>query len=221
MLGYCMGGTFAVLLAALQPELVGSLTLLASPLDFAGRESLLNVFAQRDAFDVDAFLEAHGNCPPWFLQACFQAIKPVQNVIQKSLSLFEGLEDPQFLANYFAMELWVNDNIPVAGEVFRTFVKELYQENRLVKGELRVGGERIDLRRVTCPLLLLMAKNDHLVPPPSTEGIRHHVGSRDVESLVIDAGHVGLVVGGKAHKSLWPGATRWLGERSTAVQAHA
>ena len=53
-----------------------------------------------------------------------------------------------------------------------------------------------------------------LVPPSSTEGIRGHVGSVDVKSLAIRAGHVGLVVGGKAQATVWPEATRWLGERS-------
>ena len=43
------------------------------------------------------------------------------------------------------MELWVNDNIPVAGEAFREFVKYLYQGNRLVRGEFQLGGRRVDL----------------------------------------------------------------------------
>ena len=84
------------------------------------------------------------------------------------------------------MERWVNDNIPVAGETFREFVKKLYQRNELVRGEFRLGGRRVDLRRITCPLLLLTAKNDHLVAPASTEGIRPHVGSRDVTSMAIE-----------------------------------
>ena len=88
------------------------------------------------------------------------------------------MEDPQFVTNFFAMERWINDNIPVAGETFREFVKNLYQDNQLVRGELRLGRRRVDLGRITCPLLLLTAKNDHLVDPPSTEGIRPHVGSR-------------------------------------------
>ena len=33
--------------------------------------------------------------------------------------------------------------------------------------------------------------------------------------MTIDAGHVGLVVGGKAQKTFWPEATRWLAARST------
>jgi polyhydroxyalkanoate synthase len=221
LLGYCMGGTMAALFAAQHPSVVKSLTLLAAPIDFGGRESLLNLWTQRAHFDVDAFVNAHGNCPAWFLQSCFQNMKPIQNLVQKNLSLFANLEDLRFVSNYFAMELWINDNIPVAGEAFRQFVKYLYQGDRLVRGEFRLGRERVDLAKITCPLLLLMARNDHLVPPCSTEGIRPHVGSQDVESIVIEAGHVGLVVGGKAQRSLWPTATRWLADRSTSYPSHA
>ncbi len=219
LIGYCMGGTLSALFTALHPELVKSLTLLAAPIDFESQESILNLWTMH--FDVDAFLDAHGNCPGWFLQSCFQNMKPIQNLLQKYLAMFENLEDPQFIANYFAMELWVNDNIPVAGATFREFVKDFYQRNRLVRGEFTLRGERVDLARITCPLLLLMAKNDHLVAPSSTERIRPRVGSKDVESVTIDAGHVGLVVGGKAQRSLWPDATRWLASRSTSVESHS
>ena len=221
LLGYCMGGTMAAIFSALNPDAVQSLTLLAAPIDFSGRESLLNVWTDPACFDVDAFLDAQGNCPAWFLQLCFQNTRPIQNSLEKNLSLFANIEDPRFLANYYAMELWVNDNIPMAGETFRQFVKDLYQNNRLARNELRVGSRRVDLGRITCPLMLLMAKNDHLVPPASTQGILPHVRGTDVESVLVEAGHVGLVVGGKAQRSTWPMATRWLADRSTSSEKQA
>jgi poly(3-hydroxyalkanoate) synthetase len=70
-------------------------------------------------------------------------------------------------------------------------------------------------------LLLLTAKNDHLVDPASTEGIRRHVRAKDVDSMMIDAGHVGLVVGSKAQATFWPKATRWLADRTTSSVARA
>ena len=68
------------------------------------------------------------------------------------------MDDPGAISNYFALERWVNDNIPVAGETFREFVKKLYQRNELVRGELQLGDRRVDLRRIACPLLLLTAR---------------------------------------------------------------
>jgi polyhydroxyalkanoate synthase len=215
LLGYCMGGTISAMFAALHPEKVRSLTLMAAPIDFSGRESLLNLWMDRKYFDVDAFVDRHGNCPAVFLQTCFLLMKPVQNLVEKHLTFLDQLDNPRFVSSYFAMEHWVNDNIPVAGETFREFIKSFYQCNALVRGQFHLGARPVDLGRIACPLLVLTAENDHLVPPGSTEGILPHVTSRDVETMRIDAGHVGLVVGGMAHKSFWPRATRWLADRSS------
>jgi polyhydroxyalkanoate synthase len=142
-------------------------------------------------------------------------MKPVQNLLEKQLTFYEQMHDFRFIENFFAMERWTNDNIPVAGRAFREFVKKLYQANELVKGLFHLGDRRINLGQISCPLLLLTATKDHLVAPRSTEGILPHVASRDVRTMMIEAGHVGLVVSDRAHKSLWPEATHWLAERST------
>lgn len=217
LLGYCMGGTIATLFTAEYPEQVKTLTLLAAPIDFSSREGLLNLWTDPAYFDVDAFVDAYGNCPGWFLQSAFLLLKPVQNLIEKNISFYERLEDRSFLSNFFAMDRWLNDNIPVAGETFRQFVKNFYQGNELVKGTFEFDGHRVDLGRITCPLLLLAARDDHLVPPASTEGIEPHVGARDIQQRTIAAGHVGLVVSSKAQKTLWPEATQWLADRSTSI----
>lgn len=221
LLGYCMGGTMAAIFAALGPDRVASLTLLAAPIAFDGRESLLNVWTNAPQFDIDAFIETHGNCPAWFLQGCFVLIKPVQNIFEKGATLYEQMGQVQDVSTIFAMERWINDNIPVAGETFRQFVKNLFQRDELVRGELRLGGRVVDLGRITCPVLVLTAKHDHLVAPASSEGIRRSLGSTEVESMTIGAGHVGLVVSGKAHESLWPAATNWLASRSTPVDVRS
>lgn len=224
LLGYCMGGTLSVLFASLNPAPVKTLTLLATPIDFQAppvRQSLLNIWADRRYFDVDAFIDAHGNCPAWFLQACFLQLKPVQSFLEKQLGFLDQMEDPRAISAFFAMERWINDNVPVAGETFREFVKRLYQANELVDGRFRLGGRPTDLRQISCPLLLLTASKDHLVAPSSTEGIRPHVRSGDVTSLTVEAGHVGLVVGGRAQNGLWPQATAWLAERSTRKRAES
>jgi polyhydroxyalkanoate synthase subunit PhaC len=220
LLGYCMGGTLSALYGALQPDALATLALLAAPIDFAGREALLNLWTADGAFDVDALVDAHGNCPAWFLQSCFLFMNPVRNIADKAIAFWEQMSDGRAMSSHFALERWLNDNIPVAGETFRQFVKNLYQRNELVRGELRVGDRHVDLARITCPLLLLTAKNDHLVAPASTEGIRRHVGSRDVTSMGMSAGHVGLVVGGKAHATFWPEVTRWTAERSSPAFAN-
>ena len=97
-------------------------------------------------------------------------MKPVQNYYSKYITFFDKMDDDKFIENYFAMEKWTNDNIPVAGETFREFVKKLYQRNELIKGEYKLGDELVDLGKITCPLQILMASADHLVPPVPERG---------------------------------------------------
>jgi polyhydroxyalkanoate synthase len=108
LLGYCMGGTMSAMFTAIHPERIKSLTVMAAPIDFGGRESLLNVWTDRKYFDVDSLIDSYGNCPAFFLQSCFQLLKPVQNLLEKHLTLFDQLDDPRFVSNFFAMEYWVN-----------------------------------------------------------------------------------------------------------------
>ena len=136
ILGYCMGGTMSAMFTALHPECVKNLILLAAGIDFSTREGLLNLWADARYFDVDAFVDAFGNCPAEYLQACFLMLKPVRNLLAKPVSLFEKLDDKKYVDEFLTMETWLNDNVPVAGEVFREFVKYLYQQNLLVQNRL-------------------------------------------------------------------------------------
>ena len=214
LLGYCLGGTMTAMYTALHQETVRNLILLATPIDFGG-DSLLNLWTRAEYFDVDGLIDAFGNCPGSLLQMCFQLMRPVQNYVEKYMKFCERKDDDAFLQNFFAMERWANDNVPVAGETFREFVKLLYQRNLLVKGELRLHDTNVDLQMITCPLLMLTADADHLVPPDSTLVARKYVSSSDVQAISINAGHIGLAVSSKAHRRLWPAVAQWIMEHST------
>lgn len=218
LLGYCMGGTLAAMYAALFPDRIRNLILMATPIDFAVEDGLLNLWAREEYFDVDKLVDTYGNCPGEFLRVCFQVMKPVQNFAEKYVKVCESLDDNAFLENFFALERWANDSIPVAGETFREYVKFLYQQNRLILGKLRLGEATVRLEDITCPLLLLVAEQDHLVPPGSTLAIEKCVRSSEVETMSIRAGHIGLAVGSKSHRDLWPEVGRWIGEHSTAAR---
>ena len=219
LVGYCMGGTMSTIFTARNPDLVKTLTIMAAPIDFhVGKdESLVTFWSNPDYFDVDALVDAFGNVPATFLQASFQMMKPVQNYYSKYITFFDKMDDDRFIENYFAMEKWTNDNIPVAGETFREFVKKLYQRNELAKGEFTLDNELVDLKKITCPVQILMASADHLVPPCQSEALKSLVGSKDVKCRTLDAGHIGLSVSSKAHKKFWPEATQWLADRSSRV----
>jgi polyhydroxyalkanoate synthase subunit PhaC len=211
VLGYCMGGTMSAMFTALHQERVKNLILLAAPLDFATRDGLLNVWTQSQYFDVDRFVDAFGNCPAEFLQASFLLLRPVQNLIQKPIDFYEHMHEEKYLEDFLTTETWLQDNIPVPGEVYREFVKYLYQQNLLTQGRMTVGKHVVNLQNITCPVLNLTAGQDDLVPCAQSVPFTEYVGSKDRKSILLQGcGHIGLAIGGKAQKELWPQACDWL-----------
>ena len=213
ILGYCMGGGMSSMFTSLHPEMVKNLMLLAAGIDFTDRTGLLNLWSDASTFDVDAFVDAYGNCPAEFLQGSFLMLNPIGNFVQKPLNFLENLDNEKFLEEFLTMETWLNDNIPVAGEIYREYVKYLYQENRLVEGTLPVGRHVIDLKNIKCPILNIMATRDDLVPCAQSRPFNDLVGSKDKEILELNAGHIGLAVGSRAQRELWPKAVEWLAKR--------
>jgi polyhydroxyalkanoate synthase len=215
ILGYCMGGTMSVMYTALYPQDVKNLIVMTTGIDFkAPSGGLLNLWGDKSYFNVDKFVKAYGNAPPEFLQAVFLFLKPVQNLISKYVNFYEKLEDKNLVENFLAMEKWLNDNIPVAGEVFREFIKYCYQENLLVKNKLKINKKVVDLRKIECSVLNLIAEKDHLVPPASSIILEKLISSKDKETIVFPTGHIGLSVSTKSLKELWPRACSWLAKRS-------
>ena len=120
--------------------------------------------------------------------------------------------------NFRAMERWTSDSIPVAGETFREFIKYCYQQNLLARGRLELRGRSVDLANIQCPLLLITADYDHLVPSDSSLALAQLASSQEIETISAAVGHVGLAVSRKAHDQLWPAACEWITRHSTRRQ---
>lgn len=210
ILGYCMGGTIAGMYASLYPESVKNLLLMASPFDFKSKEGLLYVWADKDHFNVEKLVEAMGNIPPWFLQTSFNLVKPMQNLLDKYVKFYEKLDDEKFVDDFLTLEYWLNDNIPLAGQVYKQFVQDCFHDNLLIQNKMRIGTDLVDLSNITCPTLSIVAEKDHLVPPDSSLSINDVIASKNKEVIVFPAGHIGLSVSGRAMKSLWPQVAEWL-----------
>jgi polyhydroxyalkanoate synthase len=215
VLGYCMGGTMSAMFAALHPDRVKNLILLAAPIDFASNDSLLGLWSRPENFDVDKFVDAFGNCPAEMLQATFLLLRPVGNLIEKPINFYEHMHEDKFLEDFLTTETWLNDNIPVPGEVYREFIKYLYQKNLLTQNRMPVGKHIVNLKNITCPVLNIMAGSDDLVPCSQGTPFNDLVGSKDRKTLLLNgSGHIGLAIGSRAQKEVWPQACDWLGERS-------
>lgn len=211
ILSICQGGTLSLIYTALHQNKVKNLVTHVTPVDFSTNDGLL--FRWSRDMDFDLLVDANdGIVPGDFLNQGFDLLKPMMKV-QKQQALTNSLDDKNKLLNFLRMEKWISESPGQAGECFRQFMKELYQQNKLVKGELVVGKKKVNLKNITCPLLNIYATEDHLVPPAATIPLNDLVGSRDKELYSFKGGHIGVFVGGKSQKELAPAVTSWLKER--------
>jgi len=206
LFGYCMGGTMAAMYAALHPRRVNSLLLLGAPFHFRSEELLYRWGCDAQFFDPARLVEACGNAPPWAFDG-FTLLKLDQKA-PRMISLYDNIQDSTYVENHLAMEQWINDNIPMAGAVYREFLLACFHDNLLIHGRLHVGGRRVDLSSIECPALIVTGGADHLVPPETSEPVAEVLP--DAEVVRFPSGHIGLSVSGAAHRKLWPAACDWL-----------
>jgi len=211
LLGVCQGGTFSTIYSSIHPEKVKNLITMVTPIDFSTDDGLL--FRWSRDMDVDGIVEGFGGLVPGeFLDMGFQQLKPMLKV-RKQKNLMDMLDDEKKVLNFLRMEKWINDQPHQAGETYRQFIKDLYQQNKLIKGELQVGEHKIDLKKLTMPLLNIYAAADHLVPPSSTIPLNDYVGSKDKKLYEFPGGHIGVFTGRRSQKELSPTIAEWLKER--------
>jgi polyhydroxyalkanoate synthase len=214
LLGYCMGGTMALMHTALEGERVRTLGLMATPVAFEGTGGILERWATY--FDPEVAVETLGNMPAELLSVEFSMMDPVDQYITKYVQLYENIEDDAFVENFARMERWIWDGVDVAGAAFAEFVGEVYKDNNLVAGEYALDGRPVHLEDVEVPLLTVVGEYDHIVPADSSRPVVDLVGSEDTRLVEFPRGHIGISVSGKAHEELWPEVCEWYAARDAA-----
>jgi polyhydroxyalkanoate synthase len=211
VLGVCQGGTFSLCYAALHPERIKNLVTMVTPVDFQTPDNLLSKWA-RD-MDVDAVVDSSGNVSGEMLNVAYVSLMPFRLMQQKYVSLVDILKDPRQVENFMRMEKWIFDSPDQAGDAFRQFTQWFFQENRLIKGTVELGGRRVDLKDITMPVLNIFGRQDHLVPPSASIPMERYIGSKDYTAFEMDVGHIGMYVSGKSQKQLPETIASWLKQR--------
>jgi polyhydroxyalkanoate synthase len=211
LLGVCQGGTMSLCYAALEPRRIANLITMVTPVDFKTPENLLSKWVQQ--IDIDLMTRA-GNVSGELLNATYLGLMPFRLTQQKYVDLADMAGDRARLENFARMEKWIFDSPDQPARAFGEFVKWMFQENRLIKGGLELGGRPVSLRCVTQPVLNIYALRDHLVPPSASIALGAHIGSTQYTELPVDVGHIGMYVSGRARTTVSEAIAKWLVERA-------
>lgn len=207
-LGYCVGGTLLAstlaYMAAKGDDRVTSASFLAAQVDFSEAGDLLVFIDDAQLTALEEMMAEQGYLDGSRMAAVFNMLRP------------HDLIWPYVVNNYllgkkpfpFDLLFWNADStrLPAANHAF--YLREFYHLNRLSKGEMELGGERLDLSRVKIPVYELFTKEDHIAPASSVfRGAKSFGGP--VRAVLAGSGHIAGVVNPPVKKKYqyWAGGS--------------
>lgn len=212
VMGYCMGGTLTVALAARQPRKVAGLALLAAPWDFhadkTGHAFLLSAGPM-----LAKLADTAGELPVDILQTLFWSLDPW--LAMKKFGRFLGMNQESDHAREFVLlEDWLNDGAPLAGPMARECLVGWYGDNLTGTNKWTVGGKAILPHKIKRPALVMIPSGDRIVPPLSAAAlVDPKRGLKNATRLDVPLGHIGMVVSGRARALCWDPLIGWLKAR--------
>jgi polyhydroxyalkanoate synthase len=210
--GYCLGSTMSVMYTALHQEKIRNLVAIAPIIDAENDTTVLGNLSRH--FDSNKLFDSIGNLPYEQLYAAFSILKPFKQGVNKYINLFENIDNENFVQNFLRIEKWIFDTPPIAGETYRQWIEDIQQKNLLIKNEMKIGNEIIDLSNIKVPLLNIVAEEDHLVSPQCSLPLNDSVSSIDKRLMRFHTGHVGLIASSYSQNNVLPKVGQWLRARS-------
>lgn len=209
VLGYCMGGTLTVALAARKPRRVAGLALMAAPWDFhADRTG--HAFLLSTGPLLAQLADRVGELPVDILQTLFWSLDPWLSV--KKFGRFLGM-DPQgeHAKEFVLLEDWLNGGAPLAGPTARECLVDWYGDNTPGSNKWVVGGRRIVPAKIKVPSLVMIPSGDRIVPPLSAAAlVDQKKGLKNARRIDLPLGHIGMVVSGRARELCWSPLIEWI-----------
>jgi len=198
LVGYCLGGTLA--LGAAAAVRVAGVALIATPWHFGG-------FGRARAAIGELWRAARPTCetmglvPMEVLQTGFWRLDPARTV--SKYEAFGRMEPgSQGWRSFIALEDWANSGAPLPYAVGRQVFEQFVGDDLTGKGGWVVGDRVVDPRALPCPSVEFVSLTDRIVPKESAADLADR---RD-----LGAGHVGMIVGGRAKAQLWEPLADWL-----------
>jgi len=207
VVGYCMGGALALAMAALSPEYVRSLTLLAAPWDFhAGYDAVgQNGAILEDKLKV--WIRGQDFLPVEVVQSVFTAFQPLHAF--RKFTTFASYDQQSAQAVRFVLtEDWLNEGVPLAIPTAYECFGDWGVRNVLAQNQWRVGGKIIDPRRIDVPAYVVIPGRDRIVPPQSAMPLAQALPKAVRHEPMM--GHIGIMASPNAVAQVWKPLMVWL-----------
>jgi polyhydroxyalkanoate synthase subunit PhaC len=197
--GYCIGGTLlsiaAAMFAADGDERFASITLLAAQQDFS-EPGELAVFISPSQLDMlEAVMQRTGVLKSEQMGAAFALLRSRDLLWTPAVnSYLRGKrESPNDLM------AWNADGTRMPCRMHAEYLRQLYLNNALARGEFQADGRRVDLASIHAPMFVVGTETDHVAPWQSVYKARGLTRSADYTFLLTSGGHNAGIVSGPVH----------------------
>jgi polyhydroxyalkanoate synthase len=232
LLGYCMGGLFALIYAgwARDPS-IRNLVTIASPVDYhemgAAGELLqrlrlpTRLVRRFTGFRVHNINPKYLRVPGFAASLAFKLTNP-KGTLAAYIDLLMNLGDREYVVEHATTAAWFNRMHDYPGGIVQDFIVRVGLDNALARGEIPLGEERSSLLRgLDCNILAIAGATDRIVPEASARHVLEVVASGDKDFRVAPGGHAGVFGGARAPETTWRWAADWLGPRSRTAADQA
>ena len=189
--GYCIGGTLLAATLAYPSgggagEQIHSATFWAAQTDFseAGDLSVFVDEAQLEALQEQ--MEAEGGV----LKGSKMAT--AFNMLRANDLIWSFVINNYMLGKQpmpFDLLYWNSDSTRMPEKLHLSYLRQCYRDNALALGKMMLGGVKLDLSKITLPVYMQSAKEDHIAPANSVfKGSRLFGGP--VRFIIAGSGHI-------------------------------
>src|SRR6478672_11413573 len=220
VIGWSLGGIFALLTAADSPDLpIASVTAVGSPFDVrkvpmvAPVRPLLNLTEGRGM--ITRAYQTMGGAPKPLVKWAFQ-LSSFQKMVTKPLAIATNLDDTEFLAQIEAVDRFIANMIAYPGRTFGQLYHRFLKANALVTGSIDFGDRTISVADIEAPVLVFGGATDGIAPIAAVKAVVPLLtGAREVRFEVVPGGHLGMLTGRSARTSTWRVMDDWISEWSS------
>jgi polyhydroxyalkanoate synthase len=196
LLGYCLGGTLALMTTLIVRQKIKGVILIATPWNFSKMLYLKYNFIESYTYPIILAEQ---------VRRFFCAIDH-DRVIKKFITFgsLDGQEEQY--SKFLEVESWLEDGIAVTKEVLKD-IEALNRDGFIIFRNHRVGGEVMCGEGYDFPKLAIISLRDKIIPFEAASPV---VQALNTTSLVIDAGHIGVLINKQAQKILYESIGDWI-----------
>ncbi|HMJ04050.1 MAG TPA: alpha/beta fold hydrolase [Conexibacter sp.] len=206
LVGWCLGGIMALLVAAGDEHPIRSVAVVASPFDtrqvplVAPLRPLANIAG--GSVGTLAY-RALGVAPAPLVKRMYR-LAGFDKYVMKPLTLVANLDDRDFLAQVEAVDHFMGNMLAYPGRTFGQIYHRMLRRNDLADGRIKLDGRTIDLADVRVPVLSIAGEGDGIAPRKAV----HHVAellpnAPEVRIATAPGGHLGVLTGRAARRTTW------------------